>query len=356
MSFFVTSIKFVIWKSICFGMSEQVTVGWNLQAVSERVTATSTRVSQQPLRKPGCAHLASAWEKVLFITKNKRIMKKFSFLIVCLCAGMTFVSQAQDTERVAPAGSDAPSLNGARPSPWERPIGPGPRPIQKSNGGSGSGDVTDDGDSSGSPLDGLVKGTVKPDGGDAPSLQRRPRDWDEPIPGPIPHRLGDWDMDDGDSGNPHSLVGTSPDGLVKGSVKPDGGDAPSLQRKPREWDEPIGPRPDNCDWDVDDGDSGNPHRLVGTSPDGLVKGSIKPGGNGGGGQLNGGLRPGLDHPVIRPRPLVNAPGKTPKGITMVTGMIDGMINGSTDVDDVNGDGKSDVKDVTVLIDWLLSTK
>ena len=225
-------------------------------------------------------------------------MKKFSFLIVCLCAGMTFVSQAQDTERVAPAGSDAPSLNGARPSPWERPIGP--RPIEKSNGGSGSGDVTDDGDSSGSPLDGLVKGTVKPDGGDAPSLQRRPRDWDEPIPGPIPHRLGDWDMDGGGSGNPHSLVGTSPDGLVKGS--------------------------------------------------------IKLGGNGGVGQLNGGLKPGLDHPVIRPRPLVNAPGKAPKGITMVTGMIDGMINGSTDVDDVNGDGKSDVKDVTVLIDWLLSTK
>lgn len=225
-------------------------------------------------------------------------MKKFSFLIVCLCAGMTFVSQAQDTERVAPAGSDAPSLNGARPSPWERPIGP--RPIEKSNGGSGSGDVTDDGDSSGSPLDGLVKGTVKPDGGDAPSLQRRPRDWDEPIPGPFPHRLGDWDMDGGDSSNPHSLVGTSIDGLVKGTVRPDG--------------------------------------------------------NGGGEHLNGGLKPGLDHPVIKPRPLLNAPSKAPKGITMVTGMIDGMINGSTDVDDVNGDGKSDVKDVTVLIDWLLSTK
>ena len=87
-----------------------------------------------------------------------------------------------------------------------------------------------------------------------------------------------------------------------------------------------------------------------------MKGSIKLGGNGGVGQLNGGLKPGLDHPVIKPRPLVNAPGKTPKGITMVTGMIDGMINGSTDVNDVNGDGKSDVKDVTVLIDWLLSTK
>ena len=171
-------------------------------------------------------------------------MKKFSFLIVCLCAGMTFVSQAQDTERVAPAGSDAPSLNGGK----------------------------------------------------------RPREFSEPIV-------------------------------------------------------PIGPGSfDGLDGDVDDGDSGNPHSLVGTSPDGLVKGSIRPGGNGGGEQLNGGLKPGLDHPVIKPRPLVNAPGKTPKGITMVTGMIDGMINGSTDVDNVNGDGKSDVKDVTVLIDWLLSTK
>ena len=73
MSFFVTSIKFVIWESICFGMSEQVTVGWNLQAVRERVTATSTRVSQQPLWKPGCAHLASAWEKELFITKTREL-------------------------------------------------------------------------------------------------------------------------------------------------------------------------------------------------------------------------------------------------------------------------------------------
>ena len=231
-------------------------------------------------------------------------MKKFSFLIVCLCAGMTFVSQAQDTERVAPAGSDAPSLNGGK----------------------------------------------------------RPREFSEPIVpiGPGSFDGLDGDVDDGDSGNPHSLVGTSPDGLVKGTVKPGGGDAPSLigGKRPRDWDEPIpGPIPHRLgDWDMDDGDSGNPHRLVGTSPDGLVKGSIRPGGNGGGEQLNGGLKPGLDHPVIRPRPLVNAPGKTPKGITMVTGMIDGMINGSTDVDDVNGDGKSDVKDVTVLIDWLLSTK
>ena len=284
-------------------------------------------------------------------------MKKFSFLIVCLCAGMTFVSQAQDTERVAPAGSDAPSLNGARPSPWERPIGP--RPIEKSNGGSGSGDVTDDGDSSGSPLDGLVKGTVKPDGGDAPSLNGAGSGWGNPLVGKVLF-YGVQSVPGGTSGDSSTdgNEGSPLDGLVKGTVKPDGGDAPSLQRRPRDWDEPIpGPIPHRLgDGDVDDGDSGNPHSLVGTSPDGLVKGSIRPGGNGGGEQLNGGLKPGLDHPVIRPRPLVNAPGKAPKGITMVTGMIDGMINGSTDVDDVNGDGKSDVKDVTVLIDWLLSTK
>ena len=37
-------------------------------------------------------------------------MKKFSFLIVCLCAGMTFVSQAQDTGEIVLDGSDAPSL------------------------------------------------------------------------------------------------------------------------------------------------------------------------------------------------------------------------------------------------------
>ena len=87
-------------------------------------------------------------------------MKKFSFLIVCLCAGLTFVSQAQDTERIAPTSGDAPSLNGGRPSPWERPIGPGP--VDHPNGGSGSGDVTDDDGSGGSPLDGLTKAIVRP--------------------------------------------------------------------------------------------------------------------------------------------------------------------------------------------------
>jgi len=147
-------------------------------------------------------------------------MKKFSLLIVCLCAGLTFVSQAQDTGRVAPASGDTPSLNGGRPSPWDRPIGPGPRPIVAcSNGSSWSGDVTDDGGSSGSPLDALTKAWLKPSGGS--------------------------------------------------------------------------------------GDT------------------------------------------------VRAPHQGEGGISTVTGMIDGLLNGSTDVPDVNGDGKADISDVTTAINLLL---
>ena len=175
-------------------------------------------------------------------------MKKFSFLIVCLCAGLAFVSQAQDTERVA-AGGEAPSLNGGLPSPWERPIGPGPRPIWYANGGSCSGDVTDDDCSGGSPLDDLEKGRVRPCG--------------EP------------------------------------NVAPAGSDAPSLK---------------------------------------------------------GGFKPGLDHPVIRPRPIVIGSSRGDKGITAVTGMIDGLLNGSTDMADVNGDDKFDVSDVATVIDLLLMTQ
>ena len=205
-------------------------------------------------------------------------MKKFSFLIVCLCAGLAFVSQAQDTQRVAPASGDAPSLNGGRPSPWERPIGPGP--VDHPNGGSGSGDVTDDDGSGGSPLDALTKATIRPNGpasGDTPSLQRRPRDWDEPIPGPLPSSL------------------------------PNG-------------------------WDIDkDGEGG-------------VLPNIKPGGD----QTNGGLRPGVDH-----GPIVWAPSHESGGSPMVADMIDGLLNGSTDVPDMNGDGKADISDVTTAINRLL---
>ena len=150
-------------------------------------------------------------------------MKKFSFLIVCLCAGLAFVSQAQDTERVAPASGDAPSLNGGRPSPWERPIGPGP--VDHPNGGSGSGDVTDDDGSGGSPLDGLVKGSVKPGSepnvSQAPSLNGgRPGPWERPIgPGPRPI------IANGGSGNvtvtDDDDTGGSPlDGLTKATVRP----------------------------------------------------------------------------------------------------------------------------------------
>ena len=81
-------------------------------------------------------------------------MKKLSFLIVCLGLGLTFLCQAQDNK-------GAPSLNGGRPTPWDRPIGPGPRPII-ANGGSGNVTVTGDDDTGGSPLDGLTKATVRP--------------------------------------------------------------------------------------------------------------------------------------------------------------------------------------------------
>ncbi len=241
-------------------------------------------------------------------------MKKFSFLIVCLCAGLAFVSQAQDTERVA-AGGEAPSLNGGLPSPWERPIGPGPRPIWYANGGSCSGDVTDDDCSGGSPLDDLEKGRVRPCG--------------EP------------------------------------NVAPAGGEAPSLNGGlPSPWERPIGPRPiwyangGSGSGDVTDDD------CSGGSPlDDLEKGRVRPGGEpnvapagSDAPSLKGGFKPGLDHPVIRPRPIVIGSSRGDKGITAVTGMIDGLLNGSTDMADVNGDDKFDVSDVATVIDLLLMTQ
>ncbi len=287
-------------------------------------------------------------------------MKKFSFLIVCLCAGLAFVSQAQDTQRVAPASGDAPSLNGGRPSPWERPIGPGP--VDHPNGGSCSGDVTDDDGSGGSPLDALTKATIRPNrpaSGDTPSLQRkRPRDWDEPIPGPIPHRFGGLDVDGDDSGDPHSSVGTSLDGLIKATIRPNGsggGDAPSLNgARPSPWDRPIGPRPveyanggsGSGDVTDDDCSGGSPLDCLekGTVRPGTVLPIIKPGGD----QTNGGLRPGVDH-----GPIVWAPSHESGGSPMVADMIDGLLNGSTDVPDMNGDGKADISDVTTAINRLL---
>ena len=211
-------------------------------------------------------------------------MKKFSLLIVCLCAGLTFVSQAQDTGRVAPASGDTPSLNGGRPSPWDRPIGPGPKPIVAcSNGSSWSGDVTDDGGSSGSPLDALTKAIIRPNGstgGDTPSLNGgRPSPWDRPIgPGPKP------------------IVACSNGSSWSGDVTDDGGS------------------------------SGSPL-------DALTKAWLKPSGGSG--------------------DTVRAPHQGEGGISTVTGMIDGLLNGSTDVPDVNGDGKADISDVTTAINLLL---
>ena len=233
-------------------------------------------------------------------------MKKFSFLIVCLCTGLAFVSQAQDTELVA-AGGDAPSLNGARPSPWERP-GPGPRPIWYANGGSCSGDVTDDDCSGGSPLDDLEKGRVRPGGepnvaagGDAPSLNgARPSPWERPGPGPRPIWYANGGSCSGDVTDDDCSGGSPLDDLEKGTVRP-----------------------------------------------GTVLPNIKPGDD----QTNGGLRPGVDH-----GPIVWAPSHESSGSPMVADMVDHLLGGFKDVPDVNGDGKIDVSDVATVIDLLLMTQ
>ena len=310
-------------------------------------------------------------------------MKKFSFLIVCLCAGLAFVSQAQDTERVA-AGGEAPSLNGARPSPWERP-GPGPRPIWYANGGSCSGDVTDDDCSGGSPLDGLEKGTVRPgtvlpnikpggdqtngglrpgvdhgpivwapshesggssivpdmadrlpnvngDGTGAANFQRRPRDWDEPIPGPLPASLPDgWDIgkDGSHDADPLGSKGTIRPGSDP-NVAPAGGDGPSLNSgRPSPWDRP-GPRPG--EHAMSTGDTGG-SESGGSPLDDLEKGRLRPSGGSG--------------------DAVRAPQQGSSGSPIVADMVDHLLGGFKDVPDVNGDGKIDIADVTTLIDLLL---
>jgi hypothetical protein len=235
-------------------------------------------------------------------------MKKFSLLIVCLCAGLAFVSQAQDTERVAPASGDAPSLNGARPGPWVKPIGP--RPVEYANGGSCSGDVTDDDGSGGSPLDDLEKGRVRPGGeanvapagGEAPSLNGGlPSPWERPIgPGPRPIWYANGGSGSGDVTDDDCSGGSPLDGLEKGTVRP-----------------------------------------------GTVLPNIKPGGD----QTNGGLRPGVDH-----GPIVWAPSHESGGSPMVADMVDHLLGGFKDVPDVNGDDKFDVSDVATVIDLLLMTQ
>ena len=69
MSLATSYIKFVTIKSICFDMLEHVNVGWILQAVKECVTATSSRVIQQPLWEPDSAHLASTWVRIIHYKK-----------------------------------------------------------------------------------------------------------------------------------------------------------------------------------------------------------------------------------------------------------------------------------------------
>ena len=425
-------------------------------------------------------------------------MKKSSLLIVCLCAGLTVVSQAQDTgdvkrtaggdgpdaanfqrrprdwdepipgplpsslpdgwdfgkdgsqdadplgskgtirpgsdPNVAPAGGDGPSLNSGRPSPWERP-GPRPGEHAMSTGDAGGSE------SGGSPLDGLEKGTVRPgtvlpnikpggdqtngglrpgvdhgpivwapshesggssivpdmadrlpnvngDGTGAANFQRRPRDWDEPIPGPLPASLPDgWDIgkDGSHDADPLGSKGTIRPGSDP-NVAPAGGDGPSLNSgRPSPWDRP-GPRPG--EHAMSTGDTGG-SESGGSPLDDLEKGRLRPSGDSGdntslnsarpspwerpigpgprpramstgdtGGNESGGsplddLEKGRLRPSGGSGDAVRAPQQGSSGSPMVADMVDHLLGGFKDVPDVNGDGKIDIADVTTLIDLLL---
>lgn len=94
--------------------------------------------------------------------------------------------------------------------------------------------------------------------------------------------------------------------------------------------------------------------------DSLESGREKPNSGFGDNMSLNGLRPSLPYePPIGEgnlRLFNNALSQEQRGITMVTDMVNGMLNGSIDMVDVNGDGKADVTDVTVLINWLLYTQ
>lgn len=178
------------------------------------------------------------------------------------------------------------SLNGVgngssfqrNPKDWDEPI---PRPVP---GFPNSASDFSRENLGGSPLDGEVKGNVRPGNepnvapeGDGSSLQgtRRPKDWDEPIdPVPRVSTHGAPDLSGGSSG------GSSLNDMIKGNVRlsnepnvaPEG-DGSSLQRT-REWDEPIipiGPGSFTGLPDRPDGTSG------GSSFDDMIKGNVRPG-------------------------------------------------------------------------------
>ena len=130
-------------------------------------------------------------------------------------------------------------------------------------------------------LDDLAGSITMPScAGNAMDLQRKPKNWDEPIPRPVPgfpHVAPDLPISDG------SVI----DGMVKGNVRPgdepnvaagDGGsDAPDLQQKrTRDWDEPLPPpvRGKATANDLSDNPNGS---SGGSSFEDMVKGNVRPG-------------------------------------------------------------------------------
>lgn len=131
-------------------------------------------------------------------------------------------------------------------------------------------------------LDDLAGSITMPScAGNAMDLQRKPKNWDEPIPRPIPgfpNVAPDLPISDG------SVI----DGMVKGNVRPgdepnvaagDGGsDAPRLNfvRRPKDWDEPIDPVPRISTNGAPDFSGGSNGSSGGSSFEDMIKGNVRP--------------------------------------------------------------------------------
>lgn len=122
-------------------------------------------------------------------------------------------------------------------------------------------------------LDDLAGSITMPScAGNAPDLQKKVRDWDEPIPRPVP-------------GFPHvvtdlTISGSSPlDGMIKGNVRP--GSQPTIGGgRPGGLDNPIDViRPNS--WqsgdETDGGTGGNNGSSGGSSFEDMIKGTVRPG-------------------------------------------------------------------------------
>ena len=202
----------------------------------------------------------------------------------------------------------------------------------------------------------------------APNLQRKPRDWDEPID-PFP-RVSIHSAPDLSGGNGGSSGNSSFEDMIKGNVRPGGesnvapaggDDAPRLNspRRPKDWEEPIDPVPRVSIHGATDLSGGNGGSEGNSSFEDLIKGNVKPGGESNvaaasddddAPRLNFGGRPRDWDEPIDPVPRISLHGATDfsggsngsSGSSSFEDMIKGNVrpNGESNVtpggDDING--------------------